>query len=528
MKRQSVNLRTIARQAMSHYGFRASFPKFVLKEVKQTKEQLTAKANQKNVVDLRTLLWSSIDNVDSQDLDQLEYCERRPNREILVKVAISDVDAFVKKGSHTDKHASYNGTSVYTGVEIFPMLPDRLSSNMSSLKEGEDRLAVVIEFIVKKDGSLRPKDVYRALVNNKAKLIYEEVGEWLQGEVKTPIMIKHISGLEQQIRLQNEAASRLRNFRAVNGALELETIEAKPLVVDDSVIDLVIQKKNLARLIIENFMIAANTTMVWFLERKGSPVIQRVVRTPERWAKIVELAASFQDDLPAEPDALALSKFIIRRRTADPLHFPDLSLTIVKLLGPGEYTFADPGKVSIGHFGLAIRDYTHATAPNRRYIDVVVQRLLKSILRNHERPYSKRELIEIAAWCTNRDQAAKKVERFMRKAAAADLLKDRLGMVFDAIVTGASFKGTYVRLLNPPAEGRVMRGEEGLTVGEKLQVKLINLNPQKGFIDFERVGYSTRLPRGVSKETRRQTYERRKKSDRRRKRRISRRQKNRY
>lgn len=480
------DLKSIAHQAMANYGFTVRFTPAVLREVQSlNKFHYNASANP-SIRDLREILWSSIDNVDSLDLDQIEYCQRAPNREIRVWVAIADVDHYVSKGSLTDQHASGNGASVYTGVETFPMLPERLCNDYSSLNPDEDRLAVVTEFFVLRDGDVRPGEVFRACVRNKVKLVYEEIGQWLESERDVmPDMIRQHEGLESQLRLQDEAAQRLLKFRMARGALELETIEPRTVMQDGKVKELVLVYKNRARYVIENFMIAANGSMVAFLTKNGRPHIHRVVRRPERWPQIREIAASFKDNLPLEPDASALSEFLIRRRQADLERFPDLSLTIIKLLGSGEYVMAEPGGVPFGHFGLAVSDYTHSTAPNRRYIDVIIQRLLKAVLAKESTPYHKGELESIAFKCTERDHAAKKVERFMRKVAAAVLLNGRVGEVFDGIVTGASPKGTYVRLFHPPVEGRVIRGEAGMNVGAKVRVRLTAMDIEKGFIDFE-------------------------------------------
>ncbi len=436
--------------------------------------------------DLRSLLWSSIDNHDSMDLDQLEVCKRGADGEVLVRVAIADVDAFVPKGSETDRYAGRNGTSVYTGVETFPMLPDRLSKGITSLLPGQERMAVVTEYAVLPDGSTRPGEVYRALVTNKAKLVYEEVGDWLEGTGPIPQTVAAVPGLKEQLLLQNEAALSLKKRRVEQGALALETIEAEPVMVDGRVGDLVVQRQNLARCLIEEFMVGANRSLVAFLGDAGLPMIQRIVRTPKNWEGIVAEAAERGEVLPAEPDALALTRFLVRQKLADPDHFPDLSLTVVKLMGPGEYVAYKPGNVPIGHFALAVTDYTHGTAPNRRYVDVVIQRLIKSALTGEECPYTSTELNGLAAWLTEREKASQKVERFVRKAAAAVLLRDRIGESFEAFVTGASEKGTYVRLLSPPAEGRVVQGESGLRVGQKVRVRLVGTDPYKGFIDFER------------------------------------------
>jgi VacB/RNase II family 3'-5' exoribonuclease len=482
-----VDLKTIAWRAMEKYGFAPLFPNPVMQEVNAIHERMFP-AGQNDAGDLRTLLWSSIDNHDSLDLDQLEYCERGQNGEIHVWVAIADVDVYIKKESQTDQHAAHNGTSVYTGIETFPMLPDRLSHGITSLLPGQDRIAVVIAYDVLPDGRFRPRGVERALVCNKAKLVYEEVGDWLEGTGPIPKVVREVDGLEEQLRLQNEASQLLRKQRREQGALELDTIEAQAVVEEGLVRDLVVKRQNLARCLIEEFMVAANGTTVEFLGTAGIPMIQRVVRTPRNWDGIVMTAATYGEKLPAQPDAKALARFLILQKEADPERFPDLSLTVIKLLGPGEYMMLEPGSPPAGHFALAVIDYTHATAPNRRYVDVINQRLVKSVLDRERSPYTSEDLTGHSAWLTDREKAAKKVQRFMRKAAAAVLLRDRIGATFEALVTGASDKGTYVRVISPPAEGRIMQGERGLRVGQKITVRLIHVDPYNGYIDFERIG----------------------------------------
>jgi ribonuclease R len=484
----TIDFRTIAQKTMLNYGFLANFPPRLMQEVHSFQHDQMLKQNKDELKDLRGLLWVSIDNHESLDLDQIEYCERAKNQEIHVMVAIADVDCYVTKGSLTDRHAYHNGSSVYMGLRNYPMLPDELSTDLTSLKEDEDRAAVVIDYFVKKDGSIRFNDIYRALVCNKAKLVYESVGEWLEQSRTLLSKFSQVAGLGEQVLLQDEAAQRLHNLRMKKGALEFETIEPRVVALDDQIVDLAVRQKNRAHYIIENFMIAANQTMSWFLDRKGYPSIQRILNVPNRWDRIVMVAHSCGDDLPDQPDAQALSDFLARRRNRDPERFPDLSLTIVKLLGQAEYRMSEPGKEKIGHFGLAVQDYIHSTAPNRRYVDLIIQRLLKASLNKENCPYTKKELSDIAYWCTTKSHEAKKVERFMRKVAAMILLKDSIGEIFDGIVTGASEKGTYVRLFKPPAEGRILRGEFGLNVGQKVKVRLIHLDPENGYIDFERAG----------------------------------------
>ncbi len=479
---RDIDLRAIARDAMKRYGFTADFPKPVIAQVNSLDPSAPDKAKQAR--DLRGLLWSSIDNADSMDLDQIEYCEQGERGEIHVKVAIADVDAYVPKDSPADLHAYDNTTSVYTGIEIFPMLPDRLSKDLSSLPVGENRLAMVVEFTVLPNGSVKQGEIYRAVVRNKAKLVYETLGDWLEGKGAMPKVVEIVPGLVEQIKIQDKASLLLGGYRTKQGALELETLQARPIIQDEKVLGLVVIEANRARHIIENFMIAANGTMSGYLENAGISTIQRVVRTPKSWSEIVEFAKGRGTKLPAIPNARALTVFLAQQKKLDPLRFPDLSLTIVKLLGSGEYVMYDKNK-PIGHFCLAVTSYTHATAPNRRYVDLIIQRLLKAALKGMKPPYGKTELAQIAAWCTEMEMASKKAERFMTKAEAALLLSDKIGEVFDALITGSSEKGIYARLLDPPVEGKLMFGASGLKVGLKVRVRLVNLNPEKGFIDFE-------------------------------------------
>ena len=484
---QPVDLEAIAWSAMEHYGFIPAFPPSVLREVNSLAAD-TLPAISSDRRDLRSLLWSSIDNYDSRDLDQIEVCAGGPGGEIRVRVAIADVDAYVPKGSRTDRHAAHNGTSVYTGVTTFPMLPDRLSAGITSLLPGREHMAVVIEYAVLPDGSVRPGEIYRAIVTNRAKLVYEEVGDWLEGIGPVPRAIRETPGLREQVLFQDEAAVRMKKRRTEQGALALETIEAEPVVAGGRGMGLVVQQQNRARCLIEEFMIAANGTVTAFLGDAGLPMIHRVVRTPKNWEGIVREAAERGAVLPAEPNAEALTRFLIRQKAADPDRFPDLSLTVVKLMGAGEYVAFRPGDIPVGHFALAVTDYTHGTAPNRRYVDLIIQRLLKSVIAGDECPYTCEELDDLAVRLTDRDKASQKVERFARKAAAAVMLRDRIGDTFEAFVTGASEKGTYVRLIDPPAEGKVVLGDQGLRVGRRVRVRLLATDPYKGFIDFERIG----------------------------------------
>ena len=445
--------------------------------------KLTADSSRR---DLRDLTWSSIDNPESRDLDQVEVAELLPNGDIKLMVGIADVDSLVVAGTALDGHAAHNTTSVYCGVVTYPMLPEQLSTDLSSLNEGVDRLAVVIELVVTSDGEVRSHDLYRAVLRNGAQLDYPGVGAWLEAAGEPPPKVRVSAELEQQLRLQDRAAQALRARRRRDGALDLDTIEATPVATAGRVTDLIVRPQNRATQVIENFMIAANTAMATFLDARGSATIRRVVKVPERWDRIVTLAAGLGGQLPATPDSGALSAFLAHRRAVDPDHFPDLSLAVVKLMGPGIYVLERPGETGEGHFGLAVHDYTHSTAPNRRYADLVTQRLLKGVLAGARSPYPDDALARIADQCTRMEDAARKVERTCRKQAAAELLAGRIGESFDAIVTGASAKGTFVRTLRPPAEGMVVRGQQGMDVGDKVTVRLVGANPVRGFIDFAR------------------------------------------
>ncbi|GAC1351530.1 MAG: RNB domain-containing ribonuclease [Polyangiales bacterium] len=481
---QSFDLVDAACADMSEHGFAPGFPPEVEHEVASLPTNL-ATASEK-VRDLRTLLWSSIDNDESRDLDQIEVAERNADGSVLVRVGIADVDALVPAGSAIDRHAARNTTSVYTGVAVFPMLPEQLSTDLTSLGEGADRLAIVIELSVSSDGVVGNTDVYRAVVKNHAKLAYDSVGGWLEGHGALPKRAASVSGIDAQLQLQDEVAQKLKKRRHELGALDLETIEARPITKDGRVVDLELTLKSRARDLIEDFMIAANTAMARFLEAHHVSSIRRVVKSPERWARIVALAAELGAVLPEEPNAVALSSFLSQQRERNREGFADLSLAVVKLMGPGEYALERSGAVHTGHFGLAVQDYTHSTAPNRRYSDLITQRLVKAVLDGQPPPYSDAELDEIARHCTEKENDAKKVERQSRKQAAALLLADHIGEIYDAVVTGVTPKGTFVRLIHPAAEGRVVQGEAGMDVGAHVRVKLVETSPAKGFVDFVR------------------------------------------
>jgi len=476
-------LRRIARRAMTARGLEPDFPPAVLSEVDRIDR---APLPASGARDLRGLLWASIDNDDSRDLDQLSVCEALPDGTVRVLVAIADVDGLVSPGSAVDGHAGRNTTSVYTPAEIFPMLPEKLSTGLTSLNADEDREAIVIDMQVDREGMLRGSEIYQAIVHNHAKLAYDAAAAWLEGHGPMPAAIAAVPGMDDQIRTQDAVAQQFEAIRRRAGALTFETIEAQPVFDGNAIRDLQPQQKNRARELIENLMIAANGVSARFLETRGRSSIRRVVRSPQRWERIVDLARQSGEHLPAEPDSHALEVFLQRRRAADPIRFPDLSLAIIKLLGAGEYVLEQPGEDAPGHFGLAVQDYTHSTAPNRRYPDLLTQRLIKAALAGAPAPYTDPELETLALHCTRKEDDANKVERLARKAAAALMLESRIGDRFDAIVTGASEKGTWVRIFHPPIEGRLVAGFHGADVGDRLQVKLVRTEPERGFIDFVR------------------------------------------
>jgi ribonuclease R len=480
------DLAAIARRAMIEHGLLPDFSAAALAETARIGQAAPASAGDASIRDLRSLLWASIDNDDSRDLDQLSVAEVLPGGAIKILVAIADVDALVTKGSAIDGHASHNTTSVYTAAEIFPMLPTKLSTDLTSLGQDVDRMAVIVEMVVGADGMIASSAVSRALVHNRAKLAYNSVAAWLEGG-SIPQRVAAVPGLDEQLRIQDRVAQALKGVRQQHGALGLETIEPRAVFEGDMLTDLRPDEKNRAKELIEELMVAANGVTARYLNAKGFPSMRRVLRSPERWERIVELAAQLNEKLPAQPDAAALEKFLMKRRQADPAKFPDLSLSVIKLLGSGEYQVETPGGNVAGHFGLAVQDYTHSTAPNRRFPDLVTQRLLKAALAGGAAPYRDDELDSLAEHCTRQEDNANKVERLVRKSAAALLLESRIGEHFAGIVTGASEKGTWVRIFHPPAEGRVVQGSAGLDVGEEVTVELIDTDIERGFIDFARV-----------------------------------------
>lgn len=470
---------------MRENGFEPDFPPAAHHEIDALREHPPAVAATAGIKDLRDLLWSSIDNDDSRDLDQIEVAEALGGGATRVRIGIADVDHFVRRGSAIDQYAALETTSVYTGVRTFPMLPPELSTAATSLNEDGERVAMVTEFVVSPEGEVSEGVVYRALVKNHARLTYNAVGSWLEGRGAAPDAIAASPDLATQVRLQDAAAQVLRRERHRNGALDIETIETRPLLLLDRVVGLEAQGRSRASELIEDFMIAANGVVARALDTVSS--IRRIVRTPKRWDRIVALAAEQGGHLPETPDSKALNDFLCARRAADPDHFADLSLAVIKLMGPGEYVLERPGDPEQGHFGLAVEDYTHSTAPNRRFADLVTQRILKSFIAGTTPPYTDTELTAIAANCTTRADAARKVERAMSKRIAAVAMSRRVGEVFDAIVTGASPKGTFVRVLNPHVEGMLVRGKEGLDVGDRVRVKLVKADVNSGFIDFAKM-----------------------------------------
>ena len=487
----NYDLPALARQEMIAEGFTPDFPPEALHQVAALRAHPAQPAADGAVRDLRGLLWSSIDNDTSRDLDQIEMAERLADGAIRIRIGIADVDSDVPKGSPIDTHAAANCTTVYTGVKNFPMLPDDLSTDLTSLNEHADRLSVVVELTVAADGSVQDGTAYRAVTRNAAQLAYSSVGPWLEGKLEgpgsAPAKLAASPDLQAQLRLQDEAAQSLRAQRHRLGALDLDRNESEVVLTDGRVTGIKPRFRNRASQLIEDFMVAANGVIARMLRDNHISSLRRVVKTPERWDRIVELAARTGDILPADPDSGALNQYLIKRRDADPVHYADLSLAVVKLMGPGEYVLERPGETPVGHFALAVHDYTHSTAPNRRFADLVSQRLVKAVLAKQPSPYGDAELDRVARNCTQREDAERKVERAMNKRIAAVAMHDRIGEVFPAVVTGVTPKGVFVRALSPAVEGRLMRGEHGLDVGDQIRVKLLNTDPARGFIDFGRV-----------------------------------------
>jgi len=476
-------LEKIARDTMHERGLLTDFPAAVISELQCIK----GPASGDGLKDLRALAWCSIDNDDSRDLDQLSVAVPGDDGNVKILVALADVDALVRKGSQIDLHAQHNTTSVYTAAEIFPMLPEKLSTDLTSLNYHTDRVAVIVEIVLDQDAVVQASDVYRAFVRNQARLSYKSVAGWLEGKGKMPEVIGTVSGLDENIKLQYQLAAKLKQQRHLQGALNLDTVKAKPIFEGDEITELEEERRNIAKDIIEDFMIAANGVTAKYLSAKNFPSIRRVVREPERWDRIVQLAAEHHYTLPATPDSKALDQFLVKAREADYLRFPDISLSVLKLLGSGEYSVEVPGGAHTGHFGLAVRDYAHSTAPNRRYPDLITHRLLKAAIAGEPVPYTVEELKVLAAHCSKSENASRKVERQVGKSASAILFQQKIGEEFQAIVTGASAKGTWVRTLHPPVDGRLNQPAKDIDVGDEIRVKLEHVDIKRGFIDFREV-----------------------------------------
>ena len=481
------NLVSAAHAAMIEHGFQPDFPAGTDRELAAIQAHPEPPVSP-GIEDLRNLLWSSIDNDTSKDLDQVEWAEKLPDGRIRVLIGVSDVDSRVAKGALLDTHARSETTSVYTGVRVFPMLPPELSEGITSLNENEDRLAMVVEYAVDASGTVADGKAYRALVRNRAQLAYNAVGQWLEGSGPAPAKVAANADLAAQLKLQDQAAQQMQGGRFQHGALDLETIETRPVMLADEAIDIARQQKNRATSLIEEFMVAANGVMAKTFDEAGVASIRRIVRIPKRWERIVEVAEGLGTKLPAEPDSKALNDFLLLQKQKDPDHFPDLSLAVVKLMGPGEYVLVKPNEVSPGHFGLAVQDYTHSTAPNRRFPDMVTQRIIKALIAKASQPYSEDDLNAVAQRCTLMEDASRKVEREMQKRIAAVVLHPRIGQTFRAIVTGVNNYGTFVRALEPHVEGMLVNagkpGTSGLDVGDRLTVRLVSTDPERGFIDF--------------------------------------------
>jgi exoribonuclease-2 len=486
-KQHRAILQEIAHRVMLERGLLPDFSPAVMDEVDRMQLPDLPK-EPGEIQDLQTLLWASIDNDDSRDLDQLTVAESLSQGNVKILVAIADVDGLVQMGTATDKHARHNTTSVYTAAEIFPMLPEKLSTGLTSLNFNETRLAIIIEMIFNSKGVLQDSSIYRAYVRNHAKLAYNSVAAWLEGNGPMPEGIAAVKGLAENLQLQDQLAQKLKELRHINGALSLETIEARPVFDGDAIRELAKLEKNRATEIIEDFMIAANGVTARYLAERKYPSLRRVVRTPRRWDRIVELAAERKYELPSQPDSVELQKFLLQEKANDPVRFPDLSLAVIKLLGSGEYVAEFPGETAPGHFGLAVKDYSHSTAPNRRYPDLVTQRLVKAALSKQPIPFSFEELEFLARHCTEEEDIVNKVERQVDKSAAALLLENRIGEEFNGVVTGASEKGTWVRLFKVPVEGKLVQGMEGVDVGDRVRAELISVDVERGYLDFRKVG----------------------------------------
>lgn len=481
----TFSLDDLAVSAMLERGFLPDFSEAVSKEVSAFTEDSLAIDNAA-YRDLRSWLWFSVDNIDSRDLDQLTFAEKLPDGKFKIYVAVANVEHLVKRFTAIDTHAANNTTSVYTPSRIFPMLPLRLSTDLTSLNPNQDRLAFIFEGTISKEGTLDNYDVYIAHVHNHAQLVYEAVSDWLDGKAPIPPVLAQVPKLDEQVRLQDHISQQLSKQRHEQGALTLYTIEPHAEISNGIAVALTETVKGRARDLIENFMIVANTISAHFSANHGLPSLRRVVVEPRRWDRIVQVAREHGGVLPMAPDQRALEAFLTEQKKLSPLTFPDLSLTIIKLLGSGEYRVAFPGKPAPGHFGLALRDYSHSTAPNRRYPDLITQRMIYAALTKQKMPYTDHELISLAIQCTHKEDDAEKVERRMRKSAAAMVLSKSIGKVFSGVITGAADRGTWVRIFTPPVEGKLVRGMQNLDVGDRVSVRLISTDIAAGYIDFER------------------------------------------
>jgi len=480
-----IILQNIARKAMTSRELAPEFPDAEISDLNKILHPATYKSG--IAKHMRHLLWCSVDNADSLDLDQLTYAESLEGNKVRILIAIADVDALVGIKSNIDKHASINTATVYTVAKVFPMLPEKLSTNLTSLSLDSDRCAIVVDLIVGDDGKVQQSEVYEAMVRNHAKLQYAKLAAWLEGNGSDYPEITKVKGLAENIKLQDRTAQKMKALRYEHGALEFDTIEAQPIFDGDTLSEMKVEQKNRAKDLIEDFMIAANGATAIFLKGKKFPSMRRVVRTPKRWDRIVELAAEHKFSLPAEADSKSLSDYLKFVKQNEPTHFVDISISVLKLLGSGEYIVNIPGSIPPGHFGLAVKDYAHSTAPNRRYPDLVTQRLLKSAISGTPIPYSTVQLEEIARHCTLKEDDVRKVERQVEKSANAILMKSRVGEIFEAIVSGASPKATWIRLFHPHVEGKLVNGFKGLKVGQKLKARLTLINVELGYIDFEKV-----------------------------------------
>jgi exoribonuclease II len=517
------DLAQAALDEMHEAGFKPEFGPGVAEQVDEIRTSLRKEFVQAEpgfgVPDLRNLVWSSIDNDTSRDLDQIEVAERIADG-IRVHVAIADVARAVEQDSPIDKHAQAQTQTIYTAVKNFPMLPLELSTGMTSLNENGDRMAVMMSFTVGSNGEMSDEQISRAWVRNRAQLAYSRVGPWIdahagaasgvgvslqeveqlrsdsarQGEdLNGPAFVDDANGRElaeslgDQLVLQARATQLLHRARIQNGALEFHRGEAEPVIADGRVVSVQDVIQNQAMYLIEDLMVAANGVMARALRKGGRSGLQRVVKVPQRWDRIVSLAAEHKWDLPVNPDSVALNNFLAHMRDTDTDHYPDLAVAVIKLMGPGEYMLMTADDDPTGHFGLAVRDYTHSTAPNRRFPDIVTQRVLHAMMEGAPAPYSDAELAAIATHCNEADTALRKIERAMQKRVAAVAMAHRIGEVFRGVVTGASEKGVYVRVIDPPFEGRIIQNAEGLDVGDRVSVKLLHTDPARAFIDFARI-----------------------------------------